>query len=58
MNFKVDGFGQFTAIKPFRLDTHDDSIKAYIKHLWDNDRINKGLWFGPNHYNPNVGGVP
>ena len=43
MNFKVDGFGQFTAIKPFRLDTHDDSIKAYIKHLWDNDRINKDL---------------
>jgi hypothetical protein len=42
-NFKVDGFGQLTAIKPFRIDTHDDSIKAYIKYLWDNDRINKDL---------------
>lgn len=43
LHFKVDGFGQFTAIKPFRPDGHDDSIKAYIKHLWDNDRINKDL---------------
>lgn len=42
-NFKVDGFGQLTAIKPFRIDTHDDSIKAYIKYLWDNDRINKDI---------------
>lgn len=42
-NFKVDGFGQFTAIKPFRIDTHDNSVKAYIKYLWDNDRINKDL---------------
>jgi hypothetical protein len=42
-NFKVDGFNQLTAIKPFRIDTHDDSIKAYIKYLWDNDRINKDL---------------
>lgn len=42
-NFKVDGFNQLTAIKPFRIDTHDDSIKAYIKYLWDNDRINKDI---------------
>lgn len=42
-NFKVDGFGQLTAIKPFRIDKHDDSIKAYIKHLWDSNRINKDL---------------
>jgi hypothetical protein len=42
-NFKVDGFNQLTAIKPFRIDTHDDSIKAYIKYLWDNDRVNKDI---------------
>ena len=42
-NFKVDGFGQLTAIKPFRIDKHDDSIKTYIKHLWDSNRINKDL---------------
>lgn len=40
-NFKVDAFGQLTAIKPHRPDTHDVSLKAYIKYLYDNGRINK-----------------
>ena len=42
-NFKVDAFGQLTAIKPHRPDTHDVSLKAYIKYLYDNGRINKDI---------------
>jgi len=42
-NFKIDSFGNLTAIKPHRPDTHDASVKAYIKNLWDSGRINKQL---------------
>ena len=40
-NFRVDVFGNLTAIKPHRPDTHDVAVKAYIKNLWDSGRINK-----------------
>jgi len=40
-NFRVDAFGNLTAIKPHRPDTHDVAVKAYIKNLWDTGRINK-----------------
>ena len=42
-NFRIDAFGNLTAIKPHRPDTHDVSVKAYIKNLWDSGRINKEL---------------
>jgi|14BtaG_2_1085337.scaffolds.fasta_scaffold04467_2 hypothetical protein len=40
-NFRVDAFGNLTAIKPQRPETHDVAVKAYIKNLWDTGRINK-----------------
>lgn len=40
-NFRVDAFGNLTAIKPHRPETHDVAVKAYIKHLWDSGRVNK-----------------
>ena len=42
-SFRVDAFGNLTAIKPHRPDTHDVSVKAYIKNLWDTGRINKDI---------------
>ena len=42
-SFRVDTFGNLTAIKPHRPDTHDVSVKAYIKNLWDTGRINKDI---------------
>jgi hypothetical protein len=42
-SFRVDAFGNLTAIKSHRPDTHDVAVKAYIKNLWDTGRINKDI---------------